>query len=197
MLDENSFSTFIRRIRAGDEKATTELVRLYEPEIRREVRLRLRDPRLRRDFDSMDICQSVLASFFVRAALGQYELDQPQQLLRLLVTMTRNKLVYQVRKQRRQRRDNRLLDEAGQEKLQSIADGSSPSDLVARQELLQEFRKRLNEEERQLADMRAQGHEWSEVAAQLGGTPESRRKQLTRAIERIAQDLGLDEVSHE
>lgn len=197
MLDENSFTTFMRRIRAGDDKATTELVRLYEPEIRREVRLRLRDPRLRRDFDSMDICQSVLASFFVRAALGQYELDQPQQLLRLLVTMTRNKLIYQVRKQRRQRRDNRLLDEAGQEKLKSIADGSSPSDLVARQELLDEFRKRMNEEERQLAEMRAQGHEWSEVASRLGGTPEGRRKQLTRAIERIAAELGLDEVSHE
>lgn len=197
MLDETSFSGFIRRIRAGDEQATCELVRLYEPEIRREVRLRLRDPRLRRDFDSMDICQSVLASFFVRAALGQYELDQPQQLLKLLVTMTRNKLVHQVRKRRRQRRDHRLLDEAGQDKLQSLADGSSPSDLVARQELLQEFRKRMTEEERQLAEMRAHGHEWSEVAARLGGTAEGRRKQLTRAIERIAEDLGLDEVSHE
>lgn len=198
MLDTTSFTTFMNRVRAGDQQATTELVRLYEPEIRREVRLRLRDPRLRRDFDSMDICQSVLASFFVRAALGQYELDQPQQLLRLLVTMTRNKLVHQVRRQRRQRRDNRLLDEAGQEKLQAIADGSSPSDLVSRRELLVEFRKRLNDEERQLADLRAQGHEWSEVAAILGGTPEARRKQLTRAIERIAQDLGLDdEVGHE
>jgi RNA polymerase sigma factor (sigma-70 family) len=197
MLDESSFLGFIQRIRAGDEQATAELVRLFEPEIRREVRLRLRDPRLRRDFDSMDICQSVLASFFVRAALGQYQLDEPGHLLRLLVTMTRNKLIYQVRRGRRQRRDNRLRDEAGQEQLFLVEDGSDPHDLVERKELLQEFRKRMTEEERQLADLRSQGYEWAEVAARLGGTPEGRRKQLGRAIERISQELGIDEVTNE
>jgi RNA polymerase sigma-70 factor (ECF subfamily) len=194
MLDETTFTAFIKRIRSGDEQATADLVKRYEPEIRREVRLRLRDPRLRRDFDSMDICQSVLASFFVRAALGQYELDRPEQLLRLLVTMARNKLIYQVRRQRRQRRDNRLMDESGQEKLQTVASGVSPSDVVAQREILQKVRERLNEEERKIADLRGQGREWAEVAAQLGGTPEGRRKQLARAIERVADELGLDEV---
>lgn len=197
MLDETTFSTFIRRIRSGDEQATAELVKRYEPEIRREVRLRLRDPRLRRDFDSMDICQSVLASFFVRAALGQYELDRPEQLLRLLVTMARNKLIYQVRRQRRQRRDNRLVDEAGQEKLQTVAAGNSPSDVVAHREILQKVRERLSEEERSIADLRGQGREWAEVAARMGGTPEGRRKQLARAIERVADELGLDEEPDE
>ena len=103
MLDESSFSAFIVRIRAGDEQATADLVKRYEPEIRREVRLRLRDPRLRRDFDSMDICQSVLASFFLRAAAGQFDLEQPDQLLKLLVAMARNKLAAQGRSQRRVR----------------------------------------------------------------------------------------------
>ena len=56
-----------------------ELVRDFEPAIRMEVHCRLRDQRLRRAFDSLDICQSVLASFFVRAASGQYELDTPGQ----------------------------------------------------------------------------------------------------------------------
>jgi len=41
----------------------------------------------------MDICQSVLASFFVRAALGQYELETPGHLLKLLVSMSRKKLI--------------------------------------------------------------------------------------------------------
>jgi DNA-directed RNA polymerase specialized sigma24 family protein len=197
MSEDSSFLRFIRRIRAGDSQATTDLVKRYEPEIRREVRLRLRDPRLRRDFDSLDISQSVLASFFVRAALGQYELNQPEQLLRLLVTMTRNKLIYQVRRQRRQRRDNRLIDEYGQEKLQTVAAGSSPSELVAREELLQKFRAHLTAEERQIADLRAQGHEWNEVVAQMGGTPEGRRKQLSRAVDRVAELMGLDEGGHE
>ena len=92
MSDDTAFSDFIRRIRAGDEQAARELVERYEPVIRREVRMRLRDPRLYRRFDWTDICQSVMASFFVRAASGQYDLDQPDQLLRLLVVMTRHKL---------------------------------------------------------------------------------------------------------
>ncbi len=145
--DNNSFLTFLERVRTGDQKAAEELVRMYEPEIRREVRLRLRDSRLRRDFDSVDICQSVMASFFVRAALGQYDLQKPDELIRLLVTMTRNKLVSQVRKQQTQGRDLRRRDAAGQEKLQNIAQGPTPSLLVANEELIQEFRKRMSPDE--------------------------------------------------
>src|SRR5207244_8854167 len=126
-MDEKSFFTFMKRVRAGDEQAATELVRLYEPEIRREVRLRLRDSRLRRDFDSVDICQSVLASFFVRAALGQYELEKPEQLIKLLVTMTRNKLIGKIRKMHSQTRDHRRIEADGQKKLQAVAAGATPT----------------------------------------------------------------------
>ncbi len=75
----DDYSEFIGRIRQGDEVAAEELVRRYEAEIRLEVRgwLRLRNPALRRVFDSMDICQSVLASFFARAAMGDFDLDEP------------------------------------------------------------------------------------------------------------------------
>jgi hypothetical protein len=56
---------------------------------------------------------------------------------------------------------------------------------------------RTTVEERQLAEPKAQDHDWAEIAAMLGGTPEARRKQLARAIDRVAQDLGLDEGSEE
>jgi hypothetical protein len=36
----------------------------------------------------------VLGSFFVRAALGQYELNRPEQLFKLLASMAHNKLVF-------------------------------------------------------------------------------------------------------
>src|SRR5262245_59589702 len=72
----------IRGVRSGDPEAAAELVRLYEPYVRRAVRVEMRDARLRRVFDSSDFCQSVLASFFVGLAHGQYQLDRPEQLLR-------------------------------------------------------------------------------------------------------------------
>jgi RNA polymerase sigma-70 factor (ECF subfamily) len=196
-MEQDSFVGFLKRVRAGDQQAAADLVRLYEPEIRREVRLRLRDTRLRRDFDSVDICQSVLASFFVRAALGQYELDDPHQLVKLLVTMTRNKLIGKVRKQRTQIRDHRRLASEGHDRLKAVAAGPTPSELVMGSELLEEFRKRMSPQEWQLAERRSQGLQWAQIAAELGGTPDGLRKQLARAVDRIARELGLDEVSHE
>src|SRR3954447_8804555 len=109
MSDDVSFQELIGRVRKGDERAAAELVRRYEPAIRRAVRFRLTDPRLRRTCDSMDICQSVLLSFFVRAASGQYDLETAEQLLRLLTTMSRNSLLTQAGLQGAPRRDHRLL----------------------------------------------------------------------------------------
>src|SRR5947209_4570355 len=109
MLEDNAFRDLIRRVREGDEGAAAELVRRYEPTIRRVARVRLVDDRLRRRFDSMDICQSVFASFFVRAALGQFDIDRPEQLLGLLVSMSRKKLIDRAREERAARRDYRRL----------------------------------------------------------------------------------------
>src|SRR5262245_38600265 len=110
MCNEPDFGDAIHRIRSGDEAAAAELVRKYEPLIRREVRLHLEDQRLRRVFDSMDVVQSVLASFFIRTAAGEYDLDNPDQLTGLLVQMARNKLASAARKQYRQRRDARRTE---------------------------------------------------------------------------------------
>jgi hypothetical protein len=76
-------------------------------------------------------------------------------------------------------------------------DAPSPSQLVAGQELLQRFRQSLSPEEKQLADFRSQGLSWTDIAAQLGGTPQARRMQLARAVERVSKELGLEESSHD
>src|SRR4051794_31422987 len=178
MPQDSTFADFLARVRVGDEAAAAELVRRYEPAIRLEARLRLGDARMRRLLDSMDICQSVLASFFVRAALGQYDLERPEQLVGLLVVIARNKVVYQARRQRAGNRDHRrdvAVDAGGHE----VPGGDpSPSRVAAGRELLHEVRRRLNGDERRLAELRGEGRAWAEIAAELGGTPEARRKQL-------------------
>src|SRR5262249_15186395 len=166
------------------------------PAIRRAVRLRLRAPHLRRLVDSLDICQSVLLNFFVRAAAGQFELDRPEQLLKLLATMARNKLSTLAHHERAERRDHRrTVGNAAEHQLR--ASGASPSQQLAAKELLQETRRRLAPDERQLLELREQGREWAEIATLVGGSPEALRKKLTRAIDRVAHSLGLDEVHHE
>ncbi len=157
MPEATPFVELVRRVRAGDRDAATELVRRYEPLIRREVRLRLEDRRLGRLFDSMDVCQSVLKSFFVRTAAGQFDLDEPAHLVRLLVTMARNKLASEARRQHREKRDQRRQD-ANADGLDAMAEReASPSRVIEARDLLNEVRGRLTDDERQLADLRTQG----------------------------------------
>jgi RNA polymerase sigma-70 factor (ECF subfamily) len=192
----SEFSELIAKARAGDARAAEELVRQYEPVIRMEVRRRMRDPRLRRAFDSLDVCQSVLGSFFVRAALGEYDLENPAEVVKLLVSMARNKLAFQVRKERRQCRDIRRVEDQGGAQADKPAPGPDPGEAVADEELLRAVRGGLSEEERQLADRRAHGMSWNDIAAELGGTPQARRKQLERAAERAVRRFGLDPRTH-
>jgi RNA polymerase sigma factor (sigma-70 family) len=190
--EEPSFAEFIRRVRAGDERAAAELVERYEPAIRRAVRVRLRDPRLRRLIESVDICQSVLATFFVRAALGQYDLENPDQLLKLLATIARNKLAGQANRERADRRDQRRIN-PGAVLEECLAPGSSPSHQVSNRELVQEARRRMTPEELAILVRRDQGMEWAEIAAEMGGRPDALRIRLSRAVARITRQLGLDE----
>jgi RNA polymerase sigma-70 factor (ECF subfamily) len=192
MSEESSFRELIGRVRQGDEAAASELVRRYEPAIRRAVRFRLTDPRLRRTCDSMDVCQSVLLSFFVRAASGQYDLDTPEQLLKLLTAMARNKLLNQARHQHAARRDSRLVDDEAEDG-QLIAGDANPSRQVEARELLDEVHRRLAPDERQLVELRNQGYDWAAIAAQVGGTPVNLRQKLHRALARLTRQLGLDE----
>ena len=173
--EENSFRLLIRQVRAGDEHAAAELVRQYEPAIRRAVRMRLTDPSLGRFLDSMDICQSVMANFFVRVAAGQFDLQDPEQLLRLLVTMARNKLVDKVREQQAECRDHRRQQQLP-DALEALASSqNSPSQVVAGRELLQQVQQLLSADERRLAEQRGCGREWADIAAEVGGSPDALR----------------------
>jgi RNA polymerase sigma factor (sigma-70 family) len=193
MSEAPAFEELIRRVRAWDQEAAAELVRRYEPAIRRAVRFRLADARLGNVLDSMDVCQSVLRSFFVRAASGQYSLETPDQVLKLLTAMARNKLASQARRQHSQRRDNRRASPIGDEGSRLVAPGDSPSAAMLVRDLQQEVRRRLAPDEWQLLELRNQGYDWSAIAAQVGGVAESLRKKLARAIDRVAHELGLDD----
>jgi RNA polymerase sigma-70 factor (ECF subfamily) len=192
MPPDPSFDELIRRVGSGDEEAAARLLRDFEPVVRRVVRARLRSARTRSELDSMDICQSVLAIFFVRVASGEYDLKGPDDLIKLLLTMARNKLAEKMRRQHRQRRDSRRT--VGRvEELALASQEPTPSSVVAGKELLEQAQKRLSEEERQLVELRGQGLSWEEVAASLGGTAGARRNQLARALDRVAQELRIDE----
>jgi RNA polymerase sigma factor (sigma-70 family) len=186
-----SFADWMLRVRAGDAGAAAELVRQYERAIRVAFRLRLTDPRLRRQLDSMDVCQSVLGSFFVRAAAGQYDLDSPQQLVNLLMKMAQNKLLMQVRGRKTLGRDLGREEPGGSESPAVEDQFPGPDRHAVGRETLALLLERLGPAERELAQRRALGQEWTDIARELGGTPQAHRMRLSRAIDRLAPELGL------
>lgn len=197
MPETAKFQELIQRVRERDEDAARELTVRYEKAIRRVVRIHLRDPRMRRVVDSMDVCQSVLTSFFVRTALGEYELNTPEQLISLLTTITKNKVVNQVHRLQAQRRDIRRDSELGSGSFGVLDRSPNPADEVSAKEILEKVRSGLDASERYLAEQRGLGRTWPELAEQLGATDVALRKKLTRALDRVMAELGLseDEIS--
>jgi DNA-directed RNA polymerase specialized sigma24 family protein len=181
--EETEFRDLMGRVRGGDAGAAEQLVRTYEPSIRMVIRRRLTDPALRRLVDSIDIVQSVLGNFFVRAASGQFGLDSPQQLHKLLVTMALNKIRNLARRPPSQGIPNGC---------EPVAAGPSPSQVVSYEELLQKFRNRLSEEEQRLTSLRASGRSWSEIAAELHGNPDALRMKYTRTLARVMRELEME-----
>jgi RNA polymerase sigma-70 factor (ECF subfamily) len=192
MADESGFAGFLRRIRAGDDEAAAELVRTYGAAIRLEIQMAMRDTRLRRAFDASDVCQSVFASFFLRAASGQFDLETSAGLSGLLVQMARNKLRSSIRRYTSTKRDVRRTEAERSESL-SAASGPTPSREIEFRELLQQFRNRLTPEEQRLAEARAEGRPWDSIGTEMREDPRTLCKRLERAVDRVCRELGLDE----
>lgn len=191
MNEEEIFGNLIRQVRLGDQQAAEELVRLYEPLVRRELRIKMTDRRMARIFDTVDVCQSIWSSFFARVTAGQYDLGNSQQLAKLLVTMARNKLASQARRNHAQKRDiNRATQSSSQLDILTDPD-DSPSVQATIDELYTKIQARLSPEERRVSDLRRDGLSWDAVAETLGGTAQARRMQLDRAADRVLRQLGL------
>src|ERR1700685_888764 len=181
----------LERLRQGDEEAAKQLVQRYESAIRVAVRTHLSDPRLRRQFDSLDVCQSVLASFFFHLTTGAYDLNVPAQLSALLAKMAQNKVRMRAREQFRQRRDVRRLSQINIENAKIRGCQPGPEEPVDDQDLIDRALDMMRPEIRAIADRRMAGQLWPEIADAMGGTPDGRRKQFERAVLPIAESLRL------
>ena len=140
----------------------------------------------------MDVCQSVLASFFLRAAAGQYDLRDPAQLVALLTKMAHNKLAMRARHEYRQKRDVRRNVRLGDARPEPAAGSAEPTEQALDRDLVNRAFGLMDAQVREMAKCRARGLGWSEIASRFGGTADARRKQFQRAVDRIAQTLQIE-----
>lgn len=194
MSSSDRLRELLLQVRRRDERAARELVAEFEPQIRLAIRVRLVDPRLRRFADSADLCQSVLASFFVRLMHGQFELESVDDIRGLLVKMAHRKIASLARRHTAGKRDMRRecsLEEVAAPAAPKASPATDPLADPSFTRLADRVREQLTPAERALADARLSGASWSQIAESISVTPDAARRRLSRALDRVCRDLDL------
>ena len=194
MSDGADLAELIRKARNGDQNAMEELVKQYEPHLKRIIRFKLTNARLRRFMDSLDVCQSVLGTFFAQLFDGKFETASPKQLASLLALMAQHKVIDRARKHDPNRHQ---VEVVGGEALDALACDKNPSPLseIANHDLVDVVRHHLSPENQQVLDLWLNGIGWDEISKRFTLGAEALRKRLNRDIDRAALKLGLLESS--
>jgi RNA polymerase sigma-70 factor (ECF subfamily) len=192
--DSEPFVDWLARLRSGDRAATVELVRRIMPVLRRLVRTHLAQTHLSRVIDPLDVCQATMATFFARLSSKWPPAESRAELTALLVTITRNKLWDEVRRQTASRRDHRRVraEESADRLAEIVALDPSPSSQVAHSEQYQQAIGRLTAEERQILEARLAGRHWADIASDRGLAIETVRQRLNRGVQRVRRQLLVE-----
>lgn len=191
---KKKFQDLVERCRDGNQDAVAELAQLYEPEIRRMARALL-GPALRPYFDSVDLVQSVHRTLITGLRRNKFNIDAPENLLALTVTLVRRKIARHWRSMRRQQR----LDAVGNSSVMSrvltsiYSNSLDPAEIASINDQVERLLDGLDEAERRLVELRLEGHRTAEAARKLGLDADVLRVRLSRLRQRLrASGLLVD-----
>jgi RNA polymerase sigma factor (sigma-70 family) len=184
-MGENEFDRLLTAIRCGDQDAGWELIEKYERHIRAVI-YRRQNRRLQSKYDSTDFVQAVWASFF-RNPSQLDGMTEPDQLIALLITIARNKVIDTTRRYQGSRRDvSREVTLCGGST--SAGNGSSsvttPSHVAMAREQLERTLYRLTPDHQRIVQMRFTGATFAEIAEEL----QIHERTARRVIERVLQE---------
>jgi RNA polymerase sigma-70 factor (ECF subfamily) len=171
MVDDPSVN-LVARWRTGDQRAAAALYERYAGRLIALARSQL-SAKVSHRVDPEDVVQSVYRSFFVESRDGRYGLERGGDLWRLLVTITFHKLRNQVKHGRRAKRDrDRERSFGSEDSLHGIGgpaltDAPSPIEAVALADELEQVMAQLKPAQRPILELRLQGYNIAEIAAQL------------------------------
>ena len=165
-----SFHDLQAGLQIGDHEAARELFTRFATRLVSLARSRM-DARLQQKVDPEDVMQSVYKSFFARAAEGQFEFDNWDNLWTILAVITLRKCGHRVEFFRAACRDIRReqvpaafnADESIAS-FQAIARDPQPSEAFLLTETLERVMQQLDEREQQVLTLRLQGYSTAEIA---------------------------------
>lgn len=174
-------AALLRRFRGGQGDAAATLYLRYALRIRRLAEQQM-GAGLSRRLDPEDIVQSVFRTFFRRTKCGQYDVPEGEELWRLLLIISLNKIRATARYHRSAKRDvgcTRSLDDRDFAGYTSVEEASYVALRMDVDELLVE----MPEAHREIILLRIDGQGVEEIAA--------RTKRAKRTVERVLQNFRL------
>src|SRR5262249_13318250 len=151
---------------AGDESAARQIFDRYAERLLALARRRI-SQRLASRVDPEDVVQSVFRTFFDRAKAGQFQIEDPNDICKLLARITVHKTLRQIAFHKAAKRDPSL--EAGQgsenqDRLLEVLDREpTPEAANAFVDQLDHFLARLRPQDRQILEMRMTGYNNVEI----------------------------------
>jgi RNA polymerase sigma-70 factor (ECF subfamily) len=191
-MSESSIQ-LVARWRAGDQEAARELFDRYVHRLVELARGRL-SKKLSQRVDPEDLVQSAYRSFFAGASADRFDIRRSGDLWQLLASITLNKLNDQVKYHLAAKRtvagersygsEDSLFGLSGE----ALAREPSPLEAVALVDEVCELMRDLEPLQRQMLEMRLQGHGLTEIAEKTGRCPQTVRRllaRLQRHLERV------------
>jgi RNA polymerase sigma-70 factor (ECF subfamily) len=198
MPQSDSFHDLIARVRSGDPEAETSLFQQYAGRLIALARTHL-DSVIRQKVDPEEVVQSAFGSFFPRLAGGQFELENWQGLWSLLVKITLRKCGKRIRHFHRAARDVRreVHVSAGSSEDQAVwetlSSDPTPSEAAVLAEMVEHMMRGLEGRDRQILELRLQGHKVLEISAQVSRTEHSVEAVLRRVRKRLQRQLDQED----
>jgi RNA polymerase sigma-70 factor (ECF subfamily) len=182
MSDElPSDHSLLLRYRRGQDDAPTLLYLRYAERLRA-LAAAQRSPGLAARVDPEDIVQSVFRTFFRRAAEGQYDVPEGEEIWKLLLVIGLHKIRALGAFHRAARRDVRLT--AGGDVYDRAIDsepGKNEAALEVLRLVIDEVLAALPPNHRPIIELRIEGHEVAEIAQRV--------QRSKRTVERVLQDF--------
>jgi RNA polymerase sigma factor (sigma-70 family) len=189
-------TTWLRQLVAGNDEVVAEFWQHYGDGLQRLAASRMA-PALRQRVGAEDIVQSVCRTFFRRSREGEFEFGATDDLWRLLCAITLTKVRQHARfhyQEKRQLSRERPLDDArpgsAARRVEPVAAGPTPAEVVEFTDQLQHLLSGLSDEERQMVQLRIEGRQQAEIAGELGCSERTVRRLFSGVKTRWEQMLG-------
>jgi RNA polymerase sigma factor (sigma-70 family) len=187
--------SWVRQLVEGDERVVAEFWDRYGARLQRLADKHLAS-RLQRRLGPEDIVQSACRTFLRRAQRGEFHLSDVESLWRLMSVITLSKVR---QKARYHSRDKRAIDREARRNAdtdsqpgleQYVSTGEpTPEEVAEFADQLEHLLSEMDEEEKQLVQLKLQNHTNLEIADHMGCSERTVRRILSRVKSRLRRTL--------